>query len=342
VLELARGILESAWRKRVIRPLALPCPSVAIGGATMGGSGKTPLAIACTFELATAGARATLVGHAYRAAPSTPRFVAPDDDLNEVGDEALLAARALAGLPLARVAVAPGRAARARAIAWAAGSTDVLVLDGVAQTHPARASLALLAVDAEHPWGPPSTMHRFAMARRGALRQAPIAMLVAACDAIVPLVETQESGGAGSSESERTFPRLARLGRPVWPATVSSRGAWVGQSLLTWEALRSQRVGLITALARPERVVRWLVRQGVTPVAVVSARDHGPVGPKAAGRVEAITVAGRVDVWVATAKCALHAARVLPPCATLASLDYTVAIGPELLTRLRNLFLGAG
>jgi len=309
----------------------------------MGGSGKTPLAMACASELARAGLRTTLVGHAYRANPSKPRFVGPDDDLNEVGDEALLAARALDGLALARVAVAPGRAARARAIALAAGSTDVLVLDGVAQTRPLAASLALLAVDAEQPWGAPSAVDRVAMARRGALRQAPIATLVAACDAIVPLLGAMEPAFRGEAgEQERTLDRLARLGRPVWPATVSSRGAWVGQALLTWEVLRSRRVGLITALARPERVARSLERHGVTPVAVVSARDHGPLGPTAAARANAITNAGQVDMWVATAKCALHAARVLAPGSPLASLDYTVAIGPELLTRLRNLFPGPG
>jgi tetraacyldisaccharide 4'-kinase len=320
----SRVAVGRLFAARVVRPLALSRPALAVGGATMGGSGKTPLAIACAAELASAGLRVAFIGHAYRAAPGRPRFVRPDDDLDEVGDEALLAARALHGR--VEVAVAPGRRGRALAVAFAAPAADVVVLDGVAQTRPARASLALLAVDAEDPWGTSTPVHWLRRARQGGWGQAPIATLVSACDAIVPVLD-----------EGRTLARFAGLGRPVWPATVSSRGAWVGQALLTWEALRFRRVGLITAIARPERVIRSLGRRGVVPRVVVSARDHGPLGPALARRASTSTTARDVDIWVATAKCALHAARVLPPHAPLACLDYTVTLDPELRTRLRTL-----
>ena len=68
---------------------------VAVGGSTLGGSGKTPLAIACARELARGGARVALVGHAYRARPGRARIVSTFDPLAEVGDEALVAAHAL-------------------------------------------------------------------------------------------------------------------------------------------------------------------------------------------------------------------------------------------------------
>jgi tetraacyldisaccharide-1-P 4'-kinase len=326
---------------RVVRPLALPRPAVAVGGATMGGSGKTPLAIACAAELASAGLRTALIGHAYRAAPGRPRFVSPEDALDDVGDEALVAASALRGFVSARVVVAPGPSARASAIAFAAGSTDVLVLDGVGQTRPERAALALLAVDGDDPWGGWASrpwLDRLAGARRGALAQAPIATLVSACDAIVPLFDAPAAGSPGADPYAPA--RFGGFGRPVWPAFVSSRGAWVRHALLTWEALRSRRLGLITALARPERIVRALERRGVVLRCVVSARDHGPLGSRAARRAKAITSVREVDLWVATAKCALHAARVLSSVALLAplaTLDQTVTLDPELRARLRLL-----
>jgi tetraacyldisaccharide-1-P 4'-kinase len=337
---------------RVVRPLALPRPTVAIGGATLGGSGKTPVAIACAAELARAGRRTALIGHAYRAAPGRPRFVSPDDALDEVGDEALVAARALDAMGAlgARVAVAPGRAA---AIAFAAPGSDVLVLDGVGQTRPLRASLALLAVDADAPWGLSPPLHLLASVRRGALGQSPRATLLSACDAIVALIDGVEGGeasagpgaGAAADAREQALERLRGLGRPVWPAVVSSRGAWVGQELLTWEVLRSRRVGLVTALARPERVSRSLERRGIVPRVVVSARDHGPLGPLAALRAKAITSARELDIWVATSKCELHAARALPPWppgVPLARLDYTVTLAPELQVQLRALPSSSG
>ena len=229
----------------VVRPLALPpgIRVVAVGGATLGGSGKTSLAIACAAELANAGARVALIGHAYRASPRRPRLVSPEDELGEVGDEALLAAQVLQPLG-ARVVVAPNRA---EALAFAARVVDVVVLDGVAQTAPVRASLALLAVDAFEPWG-----HARAMPPGGDLR-APKDALMAASDIVVSVGE----GGT---------------------AAAKSRGVWLGQTLCTWSEVASLRVGLICALARPDRVVRSLGKKGVVPSAVLCGPDHGPLG----------------------------------------------------------------
>jgi len=342
VLGKRPSVLARVLRARVERRLScgslgsLPCPVVAIGGATLGGSGKTPLAIACTRELALAGMHAVLVGHAYRAAAGRPRFVEPGSRIEEVGDEALVAADALEGLARAQVAVG---SRRSDAITFAARSADVVVLDGIAQTRPARAALALLAVDAEDPWGhaaPLRALGTLASLRDGSMRQAPKAMLLSACDAIVPLLDMTS---ADSIEvGERALARLSRHGRPVWPALVHSRGAWVGQSLLTWEALRGRRVALVTALARPDRVVRALERRGVAPLAVVSARDHGPLGLRARLRANAITRAGTVDLWLATGKCALHAVGALSLEVPLAVLDHAVTLDPALGVRLRGLF----
>jgi tetraacyldisaccharide 4'-kinase len=333
------SVFARLWRGRVERNLSPPCPVVAVGGATLGGSGKTPLAIACTRELALAGIRTTLVGHAYRAAAEVPRFVLSGDRVEEVGDEALVAARALEGLTRAQVAVAPRRS---DAITLAARSAQVVVLDGVAQTRPVRAALALLAVDAEDPWGraePRRALGALGGLRDGSMPQAPTAILLSACDAIVPILDVDGEVSVEALEvRDRTLASLAELGRPVWPAFFCSRGAWVGQSLLTWEALRVLRVGLITALARPARVLRSLERRGVAPVSVVSARDHGPLGRSARLRANAVTRAGAVDLWVATGKCALHAAGVLPPGARLAVLDHHVTLAPELGVSLRGLF----
>src|SRR5271155_2411411 len=95
--------LSLAWgevsTRTLVRTLVVPghVRVVAVGGATLGGSGKTPLAIACARELARQGARVAFVGHAYRARPGRARVVLPSDALDEVGDEALVAALELAG-----------------------------------------------------------------------------------------------------------------------------------------------------------------------------------------------------------------------------------------------------
>ena len=90
-------MLEKALGSLVDRSVTrrLPHPSgvsiVSVGGATLGGSGKTPLAIACASALAASGARVALVGHAYRAAPLHARTVSPGDALERLCRDHLVA-----------------------------------------------------------------------------------------------------------------------------------------------------------------------------------------------------------------------------------------------------------
>jgi tetraacyldisaccharide 4'-kinase len=277
---LARAF-EAAWvraaKRRLVKPLAWRegARVVAIGGATLGGSGKTPLAIACVRALTESGARVALVGHAYRARASkrgAARVVTLADAVDEVGDEALACARALPGVP---VVVAPTRQA---ALDLALTLADVAVLDGVHQTAP-RASLALLAVDARAPWG------SGACPPRGDLR--------ASRDALVALADL------------------------VVPVAGISRGAFVEGQLVPWERIRGLRVGLVTALARPGRVLAMLASHDVDPAVVRTFSDHGR------GRVPS---SAAVDLWLTTAKCreSLESTRV-----ALGVLDYMVPLPPE-------------
>jgi tetraacyldisaccharide 4'-kinase len=275
---------------------------VTVGGATLGGSGKTPLAIACAEEIAATGAAVAFVGHAYRAAPGRARVVGVDDRLEEVGDEALLAAHALApiGVP---VVVAPRRS---DAVLLASGLARVLVIDGVAQTHPVRASLALLAVDAAEPWG------RAAMVPPAGDLRAPAGALLAACDRVVTIGEDDEAD-----------------------ARVVTRGAWLGGKLHTWDSLVGIRLGLFCALARPDRLIRSLARRGLVLQAVIRARDHDRFDP----RSHAASHLAHVDLWLASPKCALKLEHFAP--VPLATLDYGLSLSPSLRERFARRALAA-
>ncbi|MGO9838702.1 MAG: tetraacyldisaccharide 4'-kinase [Polyangiaceae bacterium] len=279
-------VWEHTIGRAVVRKLTWPSHVrvVAVGGATLGGSGKTPLAMACAADLASRGVSVALVGHAYRATPRRARVVRGDDALDEVGDEALLAAQAL-GPSGVSVVVAPKRS---DAVALAASIADVLVLDGVGQAAPVRASLALLAVDAEEPWG-----RAAALPPRGDLR-APVRSLVGACDMIVAV------GDDGQSPN------------PSWAhhARTTLHGVFLRGELLGWDEVAQLRLGFLSALARPDRVLRALERRGVRVRAVLRAPDHGPLSPelleRMRGRLKRTAGFDHVDLWLATAKCALH------------------------------------
>lgn len=303
---------EVASAPRVARPLSFDERKrvVAVGGATLGGSGKTPLAVACAQELALAGHAVALVGHAYRARPARSRFVTTEDDVEVVGDEALSAARELSpfGVP---VVVAPTRQA---ALNRALEQADVAVIDGVAQLRPRRAHLALLAVDGVRPWGAASCPPR------GDLR-APVRALLSACDRVVSIGDEQD-------------PVLA-ADLPVDRAVVRADGATVAGRLISWEALRLRRVGVWTALARPDRLLSRLERAGVTARLVVAHRDHAI--PRSADLSSAAEQgwAARIDLWLASAKCATRLPLFLGG-VPIATLGYRVSLGSGLVEALRR------
>ena len=297
-------LAAQAWARAAVHGLARPLvwPNgkrvVAIGGATLGGSGKTPLAMACAEHLARANVRVCIVGHAYGASPGVPRVVAPDDPLGLVGDEAAMCAAALwPWAPLAEVIVAPTRQA-ALDLAFARGA-DVAILDGVLQTAPCRATLALLAVDGTHPWGagacPPA----------GDLR-APPGALVAISDQMVRI-----GTGAGMD------------------AVAFARGAWLADRLIPWSELRACRVGLLSALARPARVLAVLGDHGIRPVHVIALPDHAAREKSRLAPPEQVTV----DVWLATAKCRTGLPATLGD-APLATLEYALRLSSAVKTPL--------
>lgn len=253
---LARAVASAVGplaARALVRPDVIDAPVavVCVGGATLGGSGKTRVALAATRSLVAAGARPAFVGHGHRGRIDRARRVRVDDDLRDVGDEALVCARALASVDVP-VLVAP---TRRDAIALALeAAPDVLVVDGPLRFARTRGpSLALLAVDEARPWGsgrlPPA----------GDLR-APRAALERLADHVVAVPAS---------------PTEARLADGT-PASL--------------DALGRHPIGLFTAMARPERLLHALRTRGIVPHAAVSVADHGPLDARAIRRMRAARV----------------------------------------------------
>jgi tetraacyldisaccharide 4'-kinase len=275
VSSLVSEVWEHLASSRIARPLTLPggLRVIAIGGATLGGAGKTPTAVALARALGRAAlvtadrsSRVVLVSHAYRARPGFARVVRVDDEVTIVGDDALASARALAADGI-EVVVAPTREA---AVRFAATRADIAIVDGLLQTSPRRVDDAVLVLDGAAPWGsgrcPPA----------GDLR-AGREVLLAAADHVVSL-------GAAAS------------GATLLPTSVSRAVSSSGDDVPLVE-LREREVGVVLAIAHPERVLQSLAAQAIHPRTVVSLADH-------AGFDLARLGAHRVEVWLTTSRCA--------------------------------------
>lgn len=135
------AIGAAVTRHRVRRPgLRVPVPVICCGGLTVGGAGKTTVALAIGSALRARGAAVHFVTRGYGGQAKGPVRVDPArHDAARVGDEALL----LAG-------VAPCWVARDRAAgalrAWAAGASMIVLDDGL-QNPALHKTLSLLVID---------------------------------------------------------------------------------------------------------------------------------------------------------------------------------------------------
>ena len=128
--------LRNAPREKV------PAPVLCVGNLTVGGSGKTPVAIALAGQAAAMGLKPGILSRGHGGSVSGhPHLVDPrHDSARHVGDEPMLLARA------APVAVSADRAAGARALI--ARGCDFLIMDDGFQSARIHIDYALIVVDA--------------------------------------------------------------------------------------------------------------------------------------------------------------------------------------------------
>ena len=133
-----------------IRSVAiLPAPVIVVGNLTVGGTGKTPLAIWLAEALRQRGFRVGIVSRGYGGRARTwPQAVHRDSDPALVGDEPVLLARATS----CPVNVGPDRVKTARAL-LAREQVDVLLADDGLQHHALGRIMEIVVVDGERGLG---------------------------------------------------------------------------------------------------------------------------------------------------------------------------------------------
>lgn len=277
---------ESIATPRLSRPVSLPphAQTIGIGSAVLGGAGKTLVAIAYARDLALAGARVAFIAHGYTSRQQAPTICRGQESPRQVGDDALVAARALQNF---NVAVWVGRD-RNVTLRCAAMRADVLVIDGLLQSRPRRLDRSVLVLDAALPFGggacPP------AGDLRGSVRS-----LFDLCNEVV-LVQDPLRGHAAPV---------------VWPAsTPFTRTAWVEVVGLRRQdcvsplgSFAGRKVGFASLLARPDRVLATMRAREIEPVCAWHGADHRPPSRQDLHVLRKLARENRLDAWFVTTKC---------------------------------------
>ncbi len=228
----ARRIARPGWRA--------PVPVICCGNVTVGGAGKTTLALDLAARLGARGVAVHVLLRGYGGAVRGVHRVAAGDPASLVGDEALLLAA------VAPTWVGADRAASARA-AVAAGAAALLLDDGL-QNPSLCKDLALLVVDGGSGFGNGRVLPA------GPLRE-PVAAGAARCQAAVQI-------GADATGA------LAHL-----PAGLAVLHARLEQDVA---GLAGQPVVAFAGIARPDKFFDGLVQGGVSVVARRAFADHHP------------------------------------------------------------------
>jgi tetraacyldisaccharide 4'-kinase len=258
---------------------------VGVGGSTLGGSYKTPFVLALARSLAERGRSVAVVTHGYGASVREARHVLPADDVREVGDDALFLARELHELDVPVIVGGPWSAS----ISLAAAYGRLLITDGLLQASPRRLGWSALVVDGHRPWMsnrcPPA----------GDLRASPAA-LRAASDDTVEVVDRSSPVVQAGDRAELVQPHGSVFRVPS--DIVALRGS--RSESLPLDAVAHRRVGLLAAVARPERLVAALEARGIVPNQIRFFGDHRPL-PERRWNARRLPP---VDLWLTTGKCA--------------------------------------
>jgi len=239
--------LAGRLRRAFVHPVPAEIPVICVGNLVAGGAGKTPVALALVAALAARGAAVHCLTRGYGGSSPGPRRVdAAHDSAREVGDEALLLARAAPSW------VARDRAAGARAAAVA--GAQVLVMDDGFQNPALAKDLSLVVVDGAYGFGNRRVMPA------GPLRESP-ARGLARADAVVLLGRDERNLCADLDAALNAQRPL--LGARLVPKTGSER-------------LAGRKVLAFAGIGRPEKFFATLAGLGADVTETRGFPDHHP------------------------------------------------------------------
>ena len=246
----------------VLRQDNVGCPVVSVGNLTAGGTGKTPMAIQVAGMLRDRGLRPAVLSRGYGGKSTASVLVVSDGrqtlaGADEAGDEPVLIARRLRGIPVLAGAKRTLSAAYARENFGA----DVLVLDDGFQHRWIRRDLDIVLLDSRKPLG-----NGFLLPR-GPLREPPESLERAG---VVVFTRSEDLPGPMDTGLSGLLSGRLMLRTRIRPiALIGIDGAEFPLSFLA-----GKRVFAFAGIARPESFRQTLEDLGAVVAGFQALPDH--------------------------------------------------------------------
>lgn len=301
---------------RLLPVAQIPLKVISIGNLTVGGTGKTPLALWLAQSLQQRGYRVGILTRGYKGTAISPTLVSQDGNLLatpvEVGDEAIMLARRFSGVVLV------GRdRATAATLAHEQFALDVVILDDGFQhrrLHRDVDILLLSAQEAENTWLLPAGPFREPLT---SLHRAHI------------IVVTKKI------EGHNYPPTLPFLPNPQSPTSIFDAelvptalvqvtgGQWQERPL---SLLMNRRVMTVTGIANPTPLYRSVREHGANIARVVEFPDHHSYTHSEWQQI--VQESDAVDVVLTTEKDLVKLERFSPPLEKLLALRVQFRLEP--------------
>jgi tetraacyldisaccharide 4'-kinase len=283
-----------AWG--LLQTRRLPCRVVCVGNLTVGGTGKTPTVLLLGASLAAAGSRVCILLRGYRREGSGVQVVSDGATIllgwREAGDEAVLLAQSLPGVP---VVVGGDRVAAGR-LAVDRFRPEIILLDDGFQHRRLHRDADLVLLDATDPFGGDCLLPR------GRLRE-PVSGLGRARAILVTRADQAGDLAGLIRRVENIAPGLP-IGCAVYrPHRLVDLGSKEERGI---GELRGKRVLAVSGIANPRGFRRTLVEAGAQVVSGIAFPDHHAFTPEDCARMVREASAVAAELIVTTEKDAVR------------------------------------
>jgi tetraacyldisaccharide 4'-kinase len=302
-------------RRRLARPV------ISIGNLSVGGAGKTPIVAHVAQLLVESGERPAILTRGYGRVRRTDGVTVVSDgravvaDLAHAGDEPLMLARQVSGVP---VLVSANRYAAGLLAERQFGATVHVLDDGFQHLELSR-TVDLLLVDENDLSDRPLPV--------GRLRE-PLASASAAAAVLVTSSAPGEADRIGATLGAQQVFRIVRtLGAP----RALARGVAIAVP-------PGSRVFAVAAIARPARFFSDLAERAWQVVGSLAFRDHHPFSQRDVDRVAAAAKAVNAAIVLTTEKDAVRLEARDLHAMPIAAVPLTAAVDP--LPAFRDWLLG--
>jgi tetraacyldisaccharide 4'-kinase len=239
----------------------LPVPVISIGNITTGGTGKTPMTIALATEARKRGLRPCVLTRGYGGKAMGPLFVSLEMYVEDVGDEALMMAERMSGIPV--VKGVNRYESGLFALENLHDRPDLFILDDGFQHRKIHRDIDIVLINSRNPFGSRRLLP-FGRLREplSELERAGVFVLTK-CDDMKMPPELYDEVRTYNSDSPVYLSRHT-------PSFVCNCDKT--RNPMSW--LRGKNVFAFSGIGEPESFVDLLERSGANVVGVKTFRDH--------------------------------------------------------------------